>query len=192
MMLLKKHNGFTLIELLVSVALFSIVMVTALGALLSISAATRKAQSFKSAIDNLSSAVESMARNIRTGSDYHCGSASGGDCTTGNNTFVFTDNAGQQTYYRLDTTNASICGQSTTVGCIERSTDGVNWLPITAPEVIIQNVGFLFYVIGTGRGSADNIQPRVVITIKGYVQVTATQQTSFNIQTSVTQRIYDL
>jgi prepilin-type N-terminal cleavage/methylation domain-containing protein len=195
------QRGFTLIELLVSVALFTIVMVTALGALLSLSAASRRAQAFKSAIDNLSSAVESMTRNIRTGSGYHCGSLTGGNCTTGgvnNYTFVFTAFNGQTTYYRLENTTtdsanaATVCGQTSgTVGCLARSTDGTNWLAITAPEVVVESVGYPFYVFGTAVGSADNIQPRVIFTVRGYVQVTGTIQIPFNIQTNVTQRIYD-
>src|SRR4051812_11444285 len=85
----KNPRGFTLIEMLVSITLFSVVMVMALGALLSLSVADRRAEALKSSIDNLTFALDSMSRAIRTGNTYHCGSSGtlsvAQDCTTGNN-----------------------------------------------------------------------------------------------------------
>ncbi len=198
-------RGFTLIEMLVSVAVFSVVMVMALGALLSLSAADRKAQSLKSAIDNLNFAIDSMSRTIRTGYNYHCGSIAGTDCPTGNNTFVFTSYGGATTYYKLESSvndslaNAqTLCGQTTNpAGCIVRSNDGSTWSPITGPNVIINDLSasspssYLFYVRGSQAGSLDNAQPIVVLTLSGFAQVSATQQSTFHLQTTITQRIYD-
>lgn len=198
-------RGFTLIEMLVSVAIFSVVMVMALGALLSLSAADRKAQSLKSAIDNLNFAIDSMSRTIRTGYNYHCGSASGGDCPTGSNTFVFTSYGGATVYYKLESSvndslaNAqTICGQTTNpAGCLIRSYDGSTWSPITGPNVVINDLSansppsYLFYLRGSLPGSGDNLQPIVVLTLSGFAQVSVTQQSSFHLQTSITQRIYD-
>jgi prepilin-type N-terminal cleavage/methylation domain-containing protein len=189
-------NGFTLIEMLVSVALFSVVMVMALGALLSLSTADRKAQALKSTVDNLNFALDSMSRAIRTGSNYHCGSVSGGDCKAGNNTFYFTANNGVVTAYMLST-DSSVCNQTIAApGCLAISTfiNGAwtSWAPITSPDVIINNSsGGLFHVWGTTAGSPDNTQPIVVITLSGYAQVSTTQQSAFHLQTTVTQRIYD-
>ncbi|HUD03144.1 MAG TPA: type II secretion system protein [Candidatus Paceibacterota bacterium] len=195
-------RGFTLIEMLVSVALFSVVMVLALGALLSLSTADRKAQALKSAIDNLNFALDSMSRTIRTGSNYHCGSALGGNCTSGNNTFYFTANNGVVTAYRLesltiDSNAASVCGQTiATPGCLAISLDGgATWAPVTSPNVIINDLSasnsYLFHLWGSAQGSIDNTQPIVVMTLSGYVQVSTTQQSAFHLQTTVTQRIYD-
>jgi prepilin-type N-terminal cleavage/methylation domain-containing protein len=195
-------NGFTLIEMLVSVALFSVVMVIALGALLSLTTADRKAQALKSAVDNLNFALDSMSRTIRTGSNYHCGSSSGGDCKAGSNTLYFTANNGVVTAYRLesnsvDSNAASVCGQTvSTPGCLAISVDGgVTWAPITSPDVIINDLSasnsYTFHLWGSAAGSADNIQPVVVIMLGGYAQVSATQQSAFHLQTTVTQRIYD-
>ena len=58
------HRGFTLIELMVSVTIFIIVMVIALGSLLSISEAERKAEQLKTVMNNLNFGLESMARAI--------------------------------------------------------------------------------------------------------------------------------
>jgi len=190
-------RGFTLIELMVSVAIFAVVMVIALGALLSISAANRKAETIASVMNNLNFAIESMTRNIRTGVDYHCGSSTGGDCTGGSDLFKFTAANGLETVYKFD--NSALCQQtSATVGCIVRSTDGgTTYAPITAPEVVITNVsagtgGLTFYLRGSSLGSTgDNTQPNVVITVTGYVQTSPTQTAQFALQTSATQRLYD-
>jgi prepilin-type N-terminal cleavage/methylation domain-containing protein len=192
-----RNRGFTLIELMVSVALFAIIMVMALGALLSISAADRKAETIESVMNNLNFAVESMTRTIRTGYDYHCGTLTGGDCANGDTLFKFTAQDGSSIIYAYD--NSSACGQTGAVaGCILRSTNGgATYLPITAPEVIITNAastgsGLQFYLRGSSLGSTgDNTQPNVVITINGYVKISETQKSPFTIQTSVTQRLYD-
>jgi len=191
------QKGFTLIELMVSVAIFAIIMVMALGALLSVSAADRKSESLSSVMNNLNFALESMTRAIRTGYDYHCGTTTGGDCTTGGTLLKFTSQDNKAVIYAYD--NSSACGQTGTVkGCILRSTDGgVSYLPITSPEVMITNAastgsGLEFYLRGSSLGtSGDDSQPNVIITLTGYVQLTATQKTPFSLQTSVTQRLYD-
>jgi prepilin-type N-terminal cleavage/methylation domain-containing protein len=64
--------GFTLVEVLVSLAIFSIVVVSALGAMLAISDANRRVQQTRSVMDNLSLAIESISRNLRLGYMYHC------------------------------------------------------------------------------------------------------------------------
>lgn len=188
---------------MVSVAIFAVVMVIALGALLAISAADRKAETIGAVMNNLNFAVESMTRNIRTGVDYHCGTTAGGDCTAGDVLFKFTSAAGLATVYKYDT--SASCGQTGAVkGCILRCTggtcdsdNGTNYLPITAPEVIITNVntsgsGLEFYLRGSTLGSAgDNVQPNVVITVTGYVAISDTQKSQFALQTSATQRLYD-
>jgi prepilin-type N-terminal cleavage/methylation domain-containing protein len=187
-------KGFTLIELLVSVAIFTIVMVVALGALLAVAESDRKAQTLKTITNNLGFALESMARNTRTGVDYHCGSLAGGDCPNGDDYFAFTPVCTQgscplpQTVYAFG--QGSECPNDT--GCLRRNTNGGaggDWEVITAPEVIVEDT--TFYLVGSLLGSADNIQPRVTITIVGYVQVSEAQQSAFNIQTTVTQRLYD-
>ena len=187
-----KHNGFTLVEVLVSTAIFSIVMVVALGALLSLSESDRRAETFSTAMNNVSFALESMTRTIRTGATYHCGAAapltSPSDCAaTPGDTFAFKDANGVTTVYRWST-----AGQCGTVSnrCIMRSTDGgTTYMTLTAPDVSIDNLGF--YVVGSTSGSPDNTQPRVTVVLVGHVASSAKTQTNFNIQTTVTQRLYD-
>ena len=202
--MIKTPRGFTLIEMLVSTAIFTVVMVIALGSLLSMSESDRKAQTLKSVINNLNFSLDSMSRALRTGTTYGCGA--GGDCSSGGTSISFTPaNGGSKVVYNFEQSNATLCGQPNgTVGCITRSIDGGStFAPITSPEVVVTNLKF--YAIGTAVGSADNMQPKVTITLSGYVQFKGAggaaactagsssvgASTCFNLQTSVTERLYD-
>ncbi|MDE2071540.1 MAG: prepilin-type N-terminal cleavage/methylation domain-containing protein [Patescibacteria group bacterium] len=197
-------KGFTLIEMLVSVAIFAFVVVIALGALLAISASDRKAESLKAVINNLNFSLDSMSRSIRTGYNYHCGSFGGGDCQSGSNFFAYTAADGTQVAYQLvsGSGNATVCGQTgSNIGCIVRSTDGgASWQPLTAPEVVVNDystsvpASYMFYLVGSipqSQNDPISAQPKVNILISGAVVLTPTQQSKFNLQTTVTQRIYD-
>ena len=63
---------------------------------------------------------------------------------------------------------------------------GLNYSPITSAEVYIDTLNF--YVTGTASAV---IQPKVTILISGVVNMNAEQNSVFNLQTSVTQRLYD-
>ena len=89
--------------MLVSIALFAIVMVVCVGALLSLVGANKKAQALESVMNNLNISLDDMARSIREGTNYDgtgkiyngtvgCTSNSGGglnDCTGGTQVFKF-------------------------------------------------------------------------------------------------------
>lgn len=182
-------------EMLVSTAIFSMVMVVALGSLLSMSEADRRAQALNSAVNNLSAGLDSMTRAIRTGTSYHCGSGgptTQADCGSPSGTMSFYDSQGHTVQYCL---NDGIGGCTTSTTCsgstctILRSVDGGSNLALTSPEVRISNFGF--FVKGSAIGALDNTQPRVVIFIRGSVTVKTGMQSYFNIQTTVTQRVYD-
>lgn len=180
------QRGFTLIEMLVSVAIFTVVMTISLGALLTMSEADRRAEAMNAAVNNLSFALDSMSRAVRTGTAYHCGSTGvltqPQNCAAGANELGFLSASGVETVYTLGTT-ACPNGQ----GCIWRSTDGgVTYQAITAPEVVVTNL--VFYVVGAALG--DGLQPKATMLVSGHVPVSNTQA-SFNIETSVTQRLYD-
>lgn len=193
-------NGFTLIEVLVSVAIFSVVMIIALGSLLAMAESDRKAQTLKSVINNLNFSLESMSRTIRTGTNYNCSSPAGGDCTAPNDGknhgyFAFVP-AGTTavTIYCLSAGSANSC--NTSAACpagsacrVLRSIDGgSNFAPMTSPEVNVTNL--TFYVTGSSR--TDAFQSKVTILLSGYVQVSASQRSQFNVQASATQRLYDI
>lgn len=187
-------RGFTLVELLISVSIFATVMVMSLGALLAMSESNRRVESMKSVINTLNFALDSMSRSIRTGYSYECDplsftdSTSPEDCPSDPSTkFAFTNSDGVSIGYCLGRIDSLICDESSEATAILRSEDGGPLAPITSREVVIED--FAFYVIGSLPG--DNTQPKVTILISGYVDVSATQRSTFNLQTSVTQRIYD-
>lgn len=57
--------------MMVSIAIFAIVAVVAIGALLKIVDANKKAQSLETSINNLNFVLDSMTREIRVGSNYY-------------------------------------------------------------------------------------------------------------------------
>lgn len=193
------NRGFTLIEMLVSVAIFSVVMVVALGALLSLSEANRRAELFSQATNNFNSSIDSMTRAIRTGSQYHCGTGTLSalqDCPSTHGTqFAFLPSgASQITVYRY---NSGVGCPNNVAGCILRSQDGGStYAAITSPDIVITSLKF--YVIGAPQGvqtigaQSLSVQPKVEILINGYVTVKGGVTSMFNVQTSVTQRLYDL
>ncbi len=69
-----KQKGFTLVEMVVSVALFSTAITIAVGALLVLISSNQQLQQEQSVMTNLSFALDSMTREIRTGTHYFCDS----------------------------------------------------------------------------------------------------------------------
>ncbi len=173
--------GFTLIELMVAVTIFSLVVVMSLGAVVSILNANRKSQSLESVMSNLNFTLESMSRDLRYGTNYSCGvvSSTPRDCQSGEgDVTVLSDRGLGNVTYLLDSNHQIIRTTSST---------GVT-VPITAPEVKINNLKF--YVTGSDPASTpDTNQPKIRIIIQGTAGTR--NPSSFNIQTTVSQRIFD-
>lgn len=198
----QRQAGFTLVEMIVAVALFAVVMVVAVGALLSLIGANRKAQALQSVMNNLNVALDGMVRNVRMGTDYHCGEGAfqaggGNDCPVSPGTvFSFSCNpsnpgcTGASWKYRYDATGIYCAGESNQTKMICKSTDnGASWTAITAPEVAIDDMQF--YVIGTTPG--DTTQPKVVMVISGTAGAQSVRtKTTFHIQATAVQRELDL
>lgn len=184
---MRAERGMTLVEILVATALFSIVMLTAVGAVISINDSNKKAQLSRTVMDNLNFAMENMARNLRMGTVYHCGATGSytvpADCPAGANAIAFegyrgsAGNSDDQIVFRLSG------------GRIERSlTSGSpgSYLPITSAELTIDSL--MFYVTNTAAGDAK--QPRITIVVSGSASFKGTV-TAFKIQTGVSQRRLD-
>ena len=178
-----KNQGFSLIEILVSIAIFSVVMITAAGALLATIDANPKAQAIQLAMNNLGFALESMSRVIREGNTYHCDDSGSlltnqvsEDCNVprdGGSFFAFKRTSdGATVYYKKSGTQ------------IVRVVNGVNEQAITAFGVKVTKL--TFYVSGS-----DDSQKRAMVTIviQGTAGETAKVQTPFNLQTTLSQRM---
>jgi prepilin-type N-terminal cleavage/methylation domain-containing protein len=189
-------KAFTIIEVMISVAIFSVVMTMALGALLSVSQSDSRAEALKSVVNGLNFALDEVSRIARTGTQYDCGailplagSPTQTDCASSpSSELAFLASDGVTTYGYCLGSGGSCTG---TVQCpagsscdILRSVDGGTLLPITAPAVQISTLAF--YVLGT-EGS---VQPKITMLLSG-TAASAGDNSNFNIQTSVTQRIYD-
>lgn len=72
---MNNQNGFTLIEMIVSLAVFLFVITISVGALLMLIGTNEQLQAEQNVMTNLSFALDSMTREIRTGSSYYCVSA---------------------------------------------------------------------------------------------------------------------
>jgi prepilin-type N-terminal cleavage/methylation domain-containing protein len=82
--------GFTLLEMIVSLGVFSAAILIILGAILSINDAQKKMINIQAVEDNLRFALDTMSREIRTGSVYNCeGGGSASDCPAGSPIFAF-------------------------------------------------------------------------------------------------------
>lgn len=176
--------------MLVAVAVFSIVMVIAVGSILTMIDANRKAQALGSVMNNLNFALESMVRNARIGTAYHCETdinptavASPRDCFSNGILFAFEPfdgdptSSSDQVVYRLR--NARL----------ERSVNGGStFAAVTAEEVQIERLRF--YVVGAARN--DSLQPKLIVTLRGTAGTSARIQTEFALQAVASQRVFDI
>ena len=68
---LATRSGFTLVEMMVSIAIFMVVAVVAVTALLKIVDANRKSETLQDAVNNINYAMDAITREIRVGSNYY-------------------------------------------------------------------------------------------------------------------------
>lgn len=199
-----KTAGFSLIELLVSLSLFTIVMTMAVGTLLVLIDANAKAQNIQASFTNVVFALDSMTRELRTGTKYYCRTAvsaptsdpgdSTDDCATfsenanyisvveGGSSLTGADNRRVHYYYDDD---YALDGPEH--GVILRRIDTGPWNPLTSREVDIQSFGLLT------SGAVDvDVQPTALVVIEGLAGDLPGVDTSFVLQSFVTQRVLDL
>lgn len=189
-------KGFTLVEMIVSIGLFTVVLFIASSAFLAVLNADRKSRATRTAIDNLNLSLEDMSRRIKTGTTYNCGGgADTADCPTGGTILAITDQDDQRVIYKRGIGTGAVtaggCGSalfSGLQGCLVRDKAGTV-LAVTGKDINIQNLRFV--VNGTASFPADTAQPYVVVLVDGVT--TAGKITSaFKLQTTITQRMYDL
>ena len=171
-------RGFTLIELMTAVSIFVIIMTISMSSILSVFDANRKSRSLKTVLNNLNLAVESMSREMRFGKNYHCGSGTitePQNCPSGDTLTSFLSSDGIQITYRLNG------------AAIEKQIDGGEYVTVTAPEIVIDDL--VFYVLGAG--TSNTLQPKIIIKIKSHAGI-GKGQSDFTLQTLVSQRVLDI
>jgi prepilin-type N-terminal cleavage/methylation domain-containing protein len=168
------HRGFSLVELIVATGLFATIMTISTTAYLVMINANRSAQILSAGTNNLSYALEDMTRNIRTGTQYNCVSAT---------EFSFRDVSGiATTYRRVASTNGFT---------IVREVAGN---PISLTDTMVDIQKLTFTCSGTDPGSTrDELQAHVVIVVSGSIfSGLGRPPKVFDIETSATMRKTDL
>ncbi len=204
----KSFKGFTLLEMVVAVGVFAVAAVLGVSSYLALTGAQKKALTLQSIQNNLRFVIESMARDIRVGSYYHCGMPPSvnplpwsskvtpqllpwdpqecdSDGTPGG-TLAFVRRGSAVIVYR-----SRDCGGGHY--CIERGeANGVmpldaDFVPMTSRDIEIGSAGdsgLRFFVIGADH--KDFIPGRVTIYIHGTAHL-GKEASTFDIQTTVSQ-----
>lgn len=151
-MIMKKFNsqrGFTIIELLVSIAIFSLVTSFGVSVFVRSLRAQRSVVSLISANDNVSLAIEAIARELRRGRDFD----TNGIINTDDSREIGFHNADQKRIvYRYDSTSKAI----TRSEC-----DGV-FYPVTASNIVVESAHFALQTIDR----EGKILPRITMSIR--------------------------
>jgi prepilin-type N-terminal cleavage/methylation domain-containing protein len=179
----RKEEGFTLIEMVVAIGIFSVVVWGAIDIMLIVSSAQAKASELRGIQDNIRFALEYMTKEIRTGKNIQA-------ITCSNPQFCselrLTNDRGQAIRYCV---HNNIIIRSKIDTC-DSTVDQTQNIHLTSGEVKVNSI--FFYVRGNQSGPADG-QPITTILVNISSFSTKTKlQTSFNLQTSVTQRLRDL
>jgi prepilin-type N-terminal cleavage/methylation domain-containing protein len=193
-------KGFTLVEIMVSIAIFSLVLVAAMGAILSVVDANRKAQTLVEAMNNLNFAMESISRTIKTGIEHQHPSWAEDDSSI---YIQANDLLGLDGDFDRESVNFALNSSGQVVRCVLENEntecddpDGGSdeWIPLTSSKINIDVMNFEIvhgdstaYTVGT-----DFVAPRVLITMRGSVQANEDIITTFNLQTTVSQRDLNL
>lgn len=167
------RSGFTLIEFLIALGLFAIVVSVAVGGFVRALVVQRQLVGLASANSNVSLAVEQMAREIRTGTDFSCNAE---PCDE----LRFLNARGNEVIYKwIDDGDISsiqrreVCTQS--VGC-SGTGDFEN---ITGTNVDISDLRFLLFTTPV---------PRVTISLGLAARESSIRSTVVRIQTTVSAR----
>lgn len=173
----RKPGGFTLIETVFALGIFAVVVVLAVGAALAINNAQLKAVGIQVLQDNLRFALESITKEMRTGSAFQPA------VVLGPSAF------GQISFIRKDGVVVAYCLAN---GAIEKATGGAACpsaasSPVTGDDIAVE--ALVFYVIGHSPGSGDG-QPRLTVTLRASPRDPRFAST-FRLQSTVTPRVRD-
>ncbi|MEK7184740.1 MAG: type II secretion system protein [Patescibacteria group bacterium] len=189
---INSEKGFTLLEMIISLAIFTIVALVAVGALLKIMDANRKSLALKTAINNLNFTLESMSREMRVGSNYFCDNnihavnsntgAQGCIPSTGGDwmiTFRTSQSSGTCVLLKgYAFTNSKLYkAESTSCNAPINSTD---YKELISPDIVITGSYVEVSVVS---------QPWAKFSFTGYTGVKLKDRTEFSLKTMVSQRI---
>ena len=176
----RKHAGFTLLEMIASLGVFSVVIVIFSSTFLHLLNAERKTQIAATVQDNLRFALETMAKDIRTGTVYYVDNPD-----TDSTVFGFTNTNGASIKYCLNGLcgNTNPCSVNRCIGRVVISEEGAEgeFLPITSDQITIDKLRFYL------KQDVSAIQPSVIIAISARATI-QNIETRLNVETLVSQR----
>jgi len=212
-----KSRGFTLIEIIVSLAIFSVVAVIAIGALVRVTSANRQAQAIQSGVNNVSFIMDSMSRELRVGTNILCYRGStldsnntsltffGNTCTPG----AVMDNK-RDTLISFNSANTSIGTGDTSCNLLyaylfhvpgtsgATTTTTIYKAQATSCTDTLQNlifypltsqtVNITDYKVGVFGGVKPQLYEWVYLRLKGYVGVQIKDRSIFDVETSISER----
>lgn len=197
------QQGFSLIEVLVSLSIFAIVVTISVSVLMVLIDANARAENTQEVMTNVSFALDSMTREMRTGTDFFCGDPEDlpvdgettQNCESGGTAFSFneggqsltenTPNDSRRISFRLNgTTIERRLGNGDGDSNVNETDD---WQPITSDDVGVNKLLF----VTSGATRRDDESPTVTIDIEGTAGDDDSQGI-FQIQTSVVQQLIDI
>lgn len=201
-----QQKGFTLVEMIVALAIFAIVALVAIGALLKVTDANKKSQSLKTAINNLNFALESMSREMRVGFNYACYENSAPaignivtnkDCNTIDSNWIIAFNSSHKitTPTECNLVYAykyiKYVSGSENTGKIKKFEQKDCSDPVDLnddsryAEVVSKNVHITNSIM---KVNSVNVRPKAFFWFKGFTGTRARDITEFELQTTVSQR----
>ncbi|MGB4076232.1 MAG: type II secretion system protein [Minisyncoccia bacterium] len=173
-------RGYTLLEMIVAVGIFSIVMLTATGAFLTLIRLDREARLTNNVVTNLSFAVDSIARALRTGVNYDCSPATSGtfdNCTS--SSIAFRDEDNRAITYGISS------------GRVTANVDGIQSF-LTDPNITVSTLSFEVRGMGTTEACGSRIEPQVTFTMQGAMTSGQGAIVDFTLQGGATRRKLEL
>ncbi len=162
-----KSSGFTLIELLVAMGLFLVVVILASGTFIKALRLEKQAVDLMAMNDSASLALEQMAREIRTGTNFS---------SPNSDSLNFTNALAKLISYHF---NAGL-------GIIERSESGGIPESLTALNVAVAKLVF----ITSGLGNNDDLPARVTVALSVASRAKNLQDIFTNLQTTISPRVF--
>jgi len=180
---LKPKNGFTVVEMLVATTLFVVVISIATGVFVRSLRAQRILTALLAANSNASTAIELLAREVRTGINF----CTDTPCESGSEpnefaTLTFTNARGEAVLYRKE---IRALPSGATINSLIKSIDGGAAQPLTADTVDVTHLSF--YLLGNALG--DNRIPRITISIGISAPYTPLEGSAITFQTTVSTRL---
>ncbi len=162
-----KLLGFTLVELLVAMGLFLVVVILASGTFIKALRLERQAVDLIAMNDSASLALEQMAREIRTGTEFS---------STNSDTLNFINASAEHIFYHLNVD----------LGIIERSENGGVPESLSALNVAVAKLAF----ITSGLPSNDDLSARITIALSVASRSKNLQDIFTNLQTTISPRVF--